>query len=162
MPIAERAQELVRAYAEGPRLLEAALAGIREEELRFSPGPEHWSIHENVVHLADAELVGAVRIRFVLAQPGATLVGFDQNRWATALGYAAHSLPAALGLFRALREATTDTLHRAPADAWEFTGTHTEYGPQTLADIVEHWADHVPYHLRTIAKRRRQFAGAGR
>ncbi len=156
----QRVDELVRAYAEGPRLLEAALAGIPEDELRFAPGPEHWSIYENVVHLADTDLVGAVRIRFVLAEPGATLVGYDQNQWAKALGYSSHSLAGALGLFRAIREATTDTLRRAPAEAWEHTGTHTEYGTQTLAGIVEHWADHVHYHLRTIAKRRRQYAEA--
>ncbi len=38
---AQRMAELVRAYAEGPRLLESALAGIPESELRFKPGPEH-------------------------------------------------------------------------------------------------------------------------
>jgi hypothetical protein len=156
----QRIDDLVHAYAEGPRLLEASLVGIPEEELRFTPGPEHWSIHENVVHLADTEVVGAVRIRFVLAEPGATLVGFDQTRWARTLGYASHSLAGALGLFRALREATTDTLRRAPGEAWERTGMHTEYGTQSLVQLVEHWADHVHYHLRTIAKRRSQYAQA--
>jgi hypothetical protein len=158
VPIIPRAEQSIRAYAAGPDLLEAAIRGIPEDELRFTPGPEHWSIHENVVHVADCELVGAFRIRHVLAEPGATLVAFDQVRWAQALGYRAHSLPDALALFRAIRASTTAVLRQAPADAWERTGTHTEYGRQTLEQLVQHWADHVPYHLRTIAKRRAQYA----
>ena len=157
---AQRIVALVRAYAEGPRLLESALAGIPEGELRFKPGPEHWSIHENVVHLADSELVGAVRMRFILADPGCTLVAFDQERWAETLGYSTHSLPTALSLFRFIRESTADLLGRAPQDAWEHAGMHTESGPQTLEWIVDHFADHVHYHLRTIAKRRQQYAEA--
>lgn len=158
MSSSERTSALIQAYADGPRLLQAAVAGIPEGELRFSPGPEHWSIHENVVHVADTDLVAAVRMRFILAEPNATLVAFDQNRWARLLGYSSLSLATALGLFRDVRAATTEILRRAPAEAWEFTGRHTESGPQTLEWIVEHFADHVHYHLRTIAKRRRQYA----
>ena len=162
MSSTDRIDGLIRRYAEGPRLLEEAVIGIPEDELRFSPGPEHWSIHENVVHVADTDLVAAVRMRFILTEPGATLVAFDQNRWAQALSYSSLSLGTALGLFRSVREATTEMLQRAPVEAWEFTGKHTELGPQTLEWIVDHFADHVHYHLRTIAKRRRQYAEARR
>lgn len=160
MPARERVNALLYKYAEGPARLEAVVRGISPDEMTFSPGPGHWSIHENVVHVADTELVGAVRIRYVLAEPGATLVGFDQERWGRALGYAAWSSASALALFRAIRETTTDLLRRAPIDAWTYTGTHSEAGPQTLEWLVEHFADHVPYHLRTIAKRRAQYQAA--
>ncbi|HLJ61630.1 MAG TPA: DinB family protein [bacterium] len=160
MPTPERIAELIRAYADGPRLLEAAVAGIPRDELAFRPGPGHWSIHENAVHVADTELVAAVRMRFVLAEPGATLVGFDQGRWAQTLGYASASLDAALTLFRAVRAPTAELLRQAPAEAWTQTGRHTEAGLVTLEWLVEHFADHVPYHLKTIAKRRGQYAAS--
>ena len=157
-----RMQDLINAYAEGPRLLEAAVADLSQDELRFSPGPEHWSIHENVVHVADTDLVGAARMRYVIAQPGSTLVSFDQNLWARALDYGALSMKEALALLRAIRATTVEILRRAPAEAWEQTGINTEAGPQTLEWLVEHFADHVHYHLRTIAKRRAQYAQARR
>ena len=160
--ISSRIQELISAYAEGPRLLESAVAGISPGELHFTPGPEHWSIHQNVVHVADSDLVAATRMRFVVAEPGAALVSFDQEKWARAMDYGSQSLEGALGLFRAIRAATTEVLRRAPAAAWEHAGINTEAGPQTLEWIVEHFADHVPYHLRTIAKRRAQYARAQR
>ncbi|TMJ09345.1 MAG: hypothetical protein E6H02_09130 [Bacillati bacterium ANGP1] len=160
--ITSRIQELISAYAEGPRLLESAVAGIAPSELHFTPGPEHWSIHENVVHVADSELVAAARMRFVVAEPGVALVSFDQEKWARAMDYRSQSLEGALALFRAIRAVTTEVLRRAPGEAWEHAGIHTEAGPQTLVGVVEHFADHVPYHLRTIAKRRAQYAQAAR
>lgn len=158
MPSAERINELIQAYADGPRLLEAAVAGIPQAELQFKPGPEHWSIHENVVHVADTDLVQAARVRYILAQPGSALIGFDQNLWASAMDYTAQSFEGSRALLRALRASTTDLLRRAPAAAWEQAGMHTEYGPQTLEQSVQRYADHVHYHLRTIAKRRKQYA----
>lgn len=160
MPTAQRVNELLRAYAEGPDRLEAAIRGIPSEEMTFTPGAGHWSIHENIVHVADCELIGAVRVRFVLAEPGAALTGFDQERWAEALDYKAWPAASALTLFRAVREPTVEILRRAPLEAWTRTGTHSEYGPQTLEYLVEYFADHVLYHLRTIAKRRGQYAAS--
>ena len=160
MPTTQRVNELVRAYAEGPDRLEAAIRGIVPEEMTFTPGAGHWSIHENVVHVADCELIAAVRIRFVLAEPGASLTSFDQTRWAAVLDYGAWPAALALALFRAVREPTVEILRRAPLEAWKQTGMHSEYGAQSLEYLIEHFADHVPYHLRTIAKRRSQFAAS--
>jgi uncharacterized damage-inducible protein DinB len=160
MVASRRIEELLKAYAEGPRLLEAAVKGIPDAELRFSPGPGHWTIHENVVHVADTDLVAAARMRYVIAQPGSTLVSFDQNLWTKALDYRSLSLEGALALLRAVRASTLEILRRAPSEAWEQQGINTEAGPQTLEWLVEHFADHVPYHLRTIAKRRAQYAQA--
>ncbi len=154
---ADRISELIRAYAEGPALLESAVAGVSEEERRFTPGADHWSIHENVVHLADTDLVAAARLRFVLAQPGKPLVAFDQNHWARAMDYRSQPFEAALALFRATRASTSEVLRGAPATAWAQSGLHTEYGPQTLEWIVEHFVEHVQHHVRTIATRRQQF-----
>jgi len=157
-----RIDGLIRAYAEGPRLLETAVAGLSQDELHFTPGPEHWSIHENVVHIADTDVVAAARMRYVIAEPGAALVSFDQTKWARAMDYSAQPLEQALALLRAIRASTAEVLRRAPRETWEQIGVNTEAGPQTLEWLVEHFADHVPYHLRTIAKRRAQYAQAPR
>ncbi len=162
MLTAQRIKELVQAYADGPRLLEAALAGIPNDVLHFTPGPEHWSIHENIVHIADTDLVAATRLRYILAHPGATVVAFDQNKWATAMGYSSRSLEGSLALLRAVRESTAEILRRAPAEAWEYAGAHTELGSQTVEWIVNHFAEHLQGHLASIAKRRQQYADGRR
>jgi DinB superfamily len=156
--MSDRVEDLIRSYAEGPRLLERAVAGLSQAELHFTPGPAHWSIHENVVHVADTDIVAAARMRYVIAEPGAILVSFEQTKWARAMDYRSQPLEQALTLLRAIRASTAEVLRHAPREAWEQTGINTEDGPQTLEWLVEHFADHVPYHLRTIAKRRAQYA----
>lgn len=167
VPSAQEIHELIHRYETGPRLLEAVLAGVSEDEIRFSPGPGHWSIHENVVHVADVDLVGAARIRYLLAEPGATPASFNGTRWSQILDYRAQPLDEALGLIRAVRRWTADLLARLPDAAWDQTGIHWEQpapGAEpvalTLAQAVAHQIEHTQVHLRTIAKRRAQYAQA--
>ncbi len=165
---AARAAALIDAYAGGPRLLEQALAGIPEDERRFTPGPEHWSIHENVMHVVENDLVYAVRLRYLLAEPAKIPVSFDGSRWSRTLGYRAQPLREALALFRASRESTAALLTMLPQDAWDRSGPHWEQDAGsglrtiTVAEAVALFADHLHYHLRTIAKRRAQYAGLKR
>ncbi len=165
---AARIAALITAYAEGPGLLSRALAGIPEDELRFTPGREHWNIHENVMHVVENDLVYAVRLRSLLAEPAKIPVSFDGSRWSRALGYQAQPLREAVALFRAGRESTTALLRTLPQDAWDRSGPHWEQDAGsllkiiTLAQAVELFADHLQYHLRTIAKRRAQYAASTR
>ena len=160
MATAQRINELIQAYADGPDRLESAVAKISEDERRFKPGPEHWNIHENVVHVAECDLIAATRIRYVWAEPGKPLVAFDETYWARTMDYSAQSFEGSLALLRAVRASTADMLRRAPAEAWGQSGMHTELGPQSLEWIVEYFINHLQYHLRTIAKRHRQYAEA--
>ncbi|MDR7555127.1 MAG: DinB family protein [Armatimonadota bacterium] len=160
MSAAERIAMLLNAYVEGPRLVTAAVRGLSADELRFTPGQGHWSIHQHVVHLADADLVLAARLRYILADPGVAVIPFDQERWGRTLDYAGRSLDASLALLRAVREATADLLRQMPPEAWQRVGQHPQAGPQTVEQIVAHAVDHVDHHLRTIARRRREYARA--
>lgn len=165
MPSAQEIHELIHRYETGPRLLEAVLAGVSEDELHFSPGPGHWSIHENVVHVADVDLIGAARIRYLLAEPRLTAASFDGTRWSRILDYRAQRLDEALAVIRAVRRWTADLLSRLPEGAWDQTGIHWERpAPDaepvalTLAQAIAHQIEHTQAHLRTIAKRRAQYA----
>src|SRR5213080_2126720 len=49
--------------------------------LRARPAPDKWSVGEILAHLADGEIVGAFRLRFILGAPGSPIVAYDQDRW---------------------------------------------------------------------------------
>jgi len=92
------------------------------------------------------------------AEPGTALVSFDQEKWARAMDYGSQSLegpslvprhPAAPG------GAETRARRGLGARRDQHRGR-----PSTLEWIVEHFADHVPYHLRTIAEAPGQYRGA--
>src|SRR5918997_3617526 len=91
--------------ATAPDTLEALIDGVPEPLLDRRPSPTKWSIREIVAHLADDELVGAYRIRFILSAPGTPIQAFDQDAWAETGRYAATDLGQSLALFRLLRVA---------------------------------------------------------
>lgn len=156
---------LLSEYARGADLIEAAVRGLSEDEVRFSPGPGHWSIHENILHLADTELVYAARVRYLVAEPEFIPASFRGFHWSTALAYPAQSLEDALHVFRAVRTTTARYLLALPPEAWAHTGPHwdqesagAEPRRMSVAGAVAVFRDHVHFHLRTIAKRRGQYA----
>src|SRR5215831_2351286 len=57
------------------------IKGVSVAKLRKRPAPEKWSVSEIVAHLADGEIVGAFRLRFILGAPGSPIVAYDQDKW---------------------------------------------------------------------------------
>jgi len=64
-----------RGHAEVVQALEAVTAG----ELDRRRAPTEWSIREVVHHLADSEMIAALRLRRLLAEESPMIEGFDQD-----------------------------------------------------------------------------------
>ena len=143
---------LIDRYADGPRRLGAALAGVPEAARVWRPAPGKWSVHEVIVHCADAETNAAMRIRYLLAEPQPTLVGYDQDEWARTLDYAAQPLGPALAAVEAARGNTVLLLRRLPEAAWQRTGTHTEMGRYTAEQWLQIYAEHLEVHAQQIER----------
>jgi hypothetical protein len=149
---AEKRSDLIRRYEEGPTRLEAALAKVPKEALRFRPGPGKWSAHEIVCHCADSETIAAGRIRFLLAEAEPLILGYDQARWAERLDYHAMPLEPALAAVRAVRQHTGHLLRQVPAEAWSRTGRHTDSGAYSAERWLEIYAEHLEKHSRQIER----------
>lgn len=149
--------ELLKVYGAGPVRVRAAIGGLSLEEMRARPAPGGWSVLETVAHVADAELMGAARMRMALAQPGAHLPAYTQDDWAREMEYQDFSeedLARVLGLFGALRRTTLRILP-APGDPrWANPARHAELGPLTLRNLLELYADHAERHVEQIAETR--------
>src|SRR5271154_3444506 len=66
-------------FRRGPELLATVLTGAAGEEVDFTPAPGKWTIRQIMAHLADAELVGAHRLRLVIAEDNPTPTNFDKT-----------------------------------------------------------------------------------
>ncbi len=75
-------------------------------------------------------------------------MAYDENGWASALGYAGRSVEDALELFRILRQQTYDLIKTLPESAWANTCYHPENGNMTLDDWLDVYAVHIPEHLQ--------------
>jgi DinB superfamily len=146
-------EQLLEAYHEGPARLRAALAGLSMEQLRARPRPGKWSILEIVLHVVDSELSGAMRVRYVRAQPGIRLPMYDQDLWTARLRHNEADvalLDDTLALFHLLRRVTGRIFAAAQGDDWTASAVHAEFGEITLRNLLELYADHSERHLEQI------------
>jgi uncharacterized damage-inducible protein DinB len=139
--------EKIEQYAQGYDKLASALKQYPERMWTFKPASDEWSIHEIVVHIADAEVNGYVRVRRLIAEPGGTIVGYDQEAWMQSLGYHQQSTHNALELIRLLRSMTAHVLRGLPDEVWSHTVTHTEAGTYTFDTWLDVYVNHVELHL---------------
>jgi len=143
---------LIHRYADGPALLEQALATVPPAALQWRPAPGKWSAHEVIVHCADSETNAHMRLRYLLAEPEPLIVGYDQDAWARVLDYHAHSLELALATVRAVRANTVPLLGRLSETQWLKTGRHTEHASYGVEKWLEIYAEHLEVHARQLQR----------
>lgn len=143
---------LIAQYAEGPDRLEAALAKVPPEAMQWRPAPGKWTVHEVVIHCADSETNSHMRIRYLVAEEKPTIIGYDQDRWTTALDYHALPLEPALATIRAVRSNTVPLIRRLSPEQWARTGTHTESGAFGAEDWLRVYAIHLHQHEAQIRR----------
>lgn len=144
-------KEKIELYGRGYDLLRAALAQIPREAWRFKPEPKEWSVYEVLIHLADSESNAALRARKLIVEPGGTLMGYDQDRWANELNYHDQSYEDALEIVRLVRKTTYELLKKQPEEVFEHTVKHPEYEePYTFEQWINIYSAHIPGHIEQI------------
>ena len=136
--------------AAAPRRLAAAVRGIAGGRLARRPAPTEWSVVEVLGHLLDAEIALGFRIRKAVAEPGAALPAWDQDRWAAGLNHRRAGARALLATFAALRADTLALLRRLSPAQRRAAGRHPEYGRLRVDQMLAHWAEHDLNHLAQI------------
>lgn len=131
------------------RELLALVTGASTEALARKPSALEWSARQVVTHLADAEMVYAVRMRLVLAQREPELVAYDERDWAARFDLG-EDVKEAVARWRAVRDVNLRVLDSVVAAEWSRAGHHQERGRETLAEIVAVMADHDRGHLDQI------------
>jgi uncharacterized damage-inducible protein DinB len=144
--------EVIDDYASAFDRLTAALQSIPDAAYHFKPSPEAWSIHQIIIHVADAEVSGYVRFRKAIAEDGVTVDVYDQNAWTERLNYDQMDAAEALALFRYLRSATTRLLRSCGEEIWGGAIVHPEGGRMTLAELVPYYDEHVTKHCGQIRR----------
>jgi len=155
--------ELLERFRRGAELAAVVLTGLYGEEEDFVEAPGAWSIRQIMAHLADSELVAAMRFRQVIAEDNPTLVAFNQDAWTAKLDYQRRKPKVSLEQFRRLRSENHELLRTLPeSDFEERAGTHTENGPMTLRQLLEGYAQHAEQHAAQMQALRERYAQSKR
>lgn len=145
---------LIDEYSQGGQKLARAIAGMSPAELRAAPIPGKWSTHTVVIHLCDAELAFADRIRRIVAMDDPQLLAWHENQFVAHLHYDQQSTDDALQLIELTRRQLTRVLRALPGSEFSRTGQHSERGPQTLEAVIGFACAHLDHHLKFIAEKR--------
>jgi DinB family protein len=162
--MAETPQQYTRrilGYLDGrqPLAVQAATAkklgrlikGVSTATLRKRPAPGKWSVSDIIAHLADGEIVGGFRMRFILGAPGSPVVAYDQDQWVTSGHYEKRDPRKSLEQFRVLRDGNLALLKSLDPEQWAHYGIHSERGRESIEHLVRMFAAHDINHLRQIA-----------
>jgi hypothetical protein len=104
--------------------------------------------------MVDSDLVGANRMKRVIAEEDPTLQAYDQDAWIARLDSNSMPIAESLALFAANRAWMTRILRRCSEADFARSGLHTEDGPKTLAKLLAGYVSHLDYHLKFLYAKR--------
>ena len=143
----EDRQKKIESFGAAYKRVVKTLRMLPKEMWSYKPSPSEWSVHEIVIHMADAEANGYVRFRRFVAEPGSKVMAYDQDRWAKKLDYKSQDMEESLQLFKYLRSTTYSVLKKLPDEVWSNTVEHSENGIMTLEDWLETYDNHAIAHI---------------
>jgi hypothetical protein len=152
--------QLLERFRRGAEVIAVAATGAAGAELDFVSAPGRWTIRQIACHMADSEMVARDRICRVIAEDNPTLIGYDQDAWATRLDYHKRKISHALESFRRYRGENYELLKEQPPEAFARRGNHSEHGPLTLLDLLRTYAGHAEGHARQIREVRAAYKAA--
>ncbi len=157
----EKRAKNIESYGKGYAHLVESLERFPKEMWTFRDEHGCWSIHEHLIHIADSEVNCYIRCRRLIAEPGQSLMAYDENRWAEALQYHDQDISDTLALFRWLRHKTFTLIKTLPEDTWGHSAYHPENGDMTLDDWLEVYSRHVAEHVHSMQENYEAWTGSG-
>ncbi len=114
-----------------------------------APDADGWSARQVLAHLADFELVAAVRVQMMLSTDRPTLPSYGQEDFTARFGPL--ETPAeALERLTVNRHATLRVLQTLTPEDWDRTGVHPQRGEEALRRTVEWLTRHDRLHLAQL------------
>ena len=146
-----------------PGIVRGLMTELTEEDARWKPAPERFSVAEVLAHLAHSESdCYRMRLDRFLAE---TRPEFESDDAQLHLDLYRGADPAeALDRFAERRADNLELLRGLAADTGDRIALHEEYGEITLGHMLHEWALHDLAHVRQIAelvRARKYRAGAG-
>ena len=148
-----------------PEILRALMSGLSDEDARWKPAPDRWSIAEILEHLSHVEgHCFRPRVESAVEEDRPAWPKYDQNAYDAQGKYSGGDPEESFAHFEDQREENLEYLRRLPEGSAERSGMHAELGPVKVSELLHEWAFHDLGHIRQIAeivRARRYFPNMG-
>ncbi len=133
-----------------PDLIDEAIEGLSDDELRRRPSPDEWSALEVCCHLRDYAEIEGQRVRRLVEEDEPTLEAWDEQELAAERKYSEDDPRRAITALRAFWGGLAYQLEGLTDAQWERGGTHPELGRVTVRSRTERQVAHVRAHLEQL------------
>jgi hypothetical protein len=133
-----------------PDLIEEALHGLSDDELRRRPSPDEWSALEICCHLRDSAEIEGQRIRRLAEEDEPALEAWDEQELAAERNYPQDDPRRVRTALRAFWGGLAYQLESLTDEQWERAGTHPEWGAVTVRSRAEREVEHAQAHLEQL------------
>ena len=115
---------------------------------------EGWTPRQVIHHMADSEAQSYARIRRLIAEPGTSIQGYDESKWAenSTLGYRTEPIETSIQVISSVRQSSYELLKRLTSDYLVNAGIHSESGSYTVKDWLNSYINHPIDHANQIRK----------
>ena len=149
MPLPQTSLERLKTQHE---VIEVLASGLSEDELRFRPVSDKWSVQENIAHLACYQPRVIARTNKILKEENPSFESyipendpeFPKFLTMTVSELIPNLRSNRLELFHLVSNLTDEQLKR--------TGSHSKFGMMNLVEWTEFFLLHEAHHLYTIFK----------
>lgn len=139
-------------------IIQALLHGLSEEQARWKPSPDQWSVLEVLCHLYDEERFDfRARLKKTLQNPSQPWDEIDPQGWVEQRAYNQKNFQEMIGKFTHERQISLLWLENLEAPDWENTHPHPG-GDLKAGDLLVSWVMHDLLHIRQLAELRKQIA----
>ena len=136
-----------------PEILRLMMAPVSEEQSRWKPAPDRWSIAEILAHLSHIEgHYFRAGVEAMLSKNDPAVEPYDQKEWDAEGAYRDREPEESFAHFEEQRENNVMFLREMEPRSVLRAGRHPEVGKVTVADYLNEWALHDLGHVRQIAE----------
>jgi hypothetical protein len=145
--------ELFNQFQANAKRIESLAGQVGEEQARWKPDAETWSLLEVVNHLYDEEMLDfRTRLEILLSGSGAEWPPINPPAWVVEKAYNSRDLPASLQNFLAEREKSIRWLSNLEQPDWQASAT-TPWGREMQAgEMFASWVAHDLLHIRQLTE----------
>lgn len=153
--------EHIKGWIEAIRLLpgqiEAAVAGLSDDQLNTPYRPEGWTLRQVVHHVVDSHINSYCRFRWTLTENTPLIKDYDETRWALLPDGQHGALALSLPLLHALHIRWVYLLTHLQPEDWEKSFIHPATKKEIpLKRLVALYAWHGQHHTAHITHLREE------
>jgi len=147
-----KAVDFVAKMTDSPLTIRSRVGGLSDEDARWKPAPDKWSVLEVINHMHDEEVEDfRVRVESTAHDPAIPWPSIAPETWVTERAYNKRELAESLDRFAAERKKSIDVLMNLGDVDWDNAYQHPQLGALRAGDLMLSWFAHDYLHIRQLS-----------